>query len=342
MSYNLNLQEPLQLGSLVLKNRVIMASLTRNRGITPHSVNVDYYAQRASAGLIISEGILIEPQGLEWIAAPGIWSKGQIEGWKKVTDAVHAKGGLIFAQLWHLGRAANTLHNRGIPPPAPSDIPAKGGKFRLLTGTPGYSVPEPIEDPKEYVNLYKKAAENAKLAGFDGVELLSGFGYLPDQFLESHSNDRTDEYGGSVENRARFILEIIDSLRNVFPSKHVGIKLNPSGGENDMGEESKEKIIELYSYLIKELDSRNIGYIQFIRYFPVLDPENRGIDVDIQEFRPLIKDSLVFANGFFSADDGNKIFNSVPFNEDYNLYAFYNYPEGQPQIGYSDYPAAKA
>ncbi|KAK9659734.1 hypothetical protein K7432_018597, partial [Basidiobolus ranarum] len=128
------LSKPVQLGELQLKNRVIMASMTRNRNLYPDDVNVDYYAQRAGAGLILSEGTLIEPQGTEWPEAPGIWNSKQITGWKKITDAVHKEGGLIWAQLWHLGRAAHTLHNCGVPPPAPSAVAAKGGKFRLLNG----------------------------------------------------------------------------------------------------------------------------------------------------------------------------------------------------------------
>ncbi|KXN72030.1 FMN-linked oxidoreductase, partial [Conidiobolus coronatus NRRL 28638] len=203
MSHYSNLQKPLKLGNLTLKNRII----------APNEINTEYYVQRSGAGLILTEGILIEPQGTEWPAAPGIWNKQQIDGFKKLTDAVDAKGGLIFAQLWHSGRAAHVLHNQGVPPPAPSNIPAKAGKFRLLKGEPGYSVPQAIEDPKHYVQLFKKAAENAKLAGFDGVELHGANGYLLNQFLESHSNNRTDKYGGSVENRSRFVIETIDALK---------------------------------------------------------------------------------------------------------------------------------
>jgi 2,4-dienoyl-CoA reductase-like NADH-dependent reductase (Old Yellow Enzyme family) len=305
MSQFTQLQQPLKLGNLTLKNRVFMASLTRNRGVIPHEVNTDYYSQRAGSGIIFTEGILIEPQGTEWPYTPGLWSKKQVEGWKNVTDAVHAKGGVIFAQLWHLGRAAHTLHNQGIPPPAPSAIPAKGGKFRLLKGEPGYSIPEPIEDPKHYVQLFKKAAENAKLAGFDGVEIHASNGYLPHQFLESHSNIRTDEYGGSIENRSRFILEIFEALKEVYPTKQIGIKLSPSGGANDMGEDSIEKVTKLYSYIIKELDSKYIGYFQLTRYVPYLDTDNRGTETDIQVFRPLIKNALLIANLEFNAEDGN-------------------------------------
>jgi 2,4-dienoyl-CoA reductase-like NADH-dependent reductase (Old Yellow Enzyme family) len=367
MSQYSKLQEPLQLGDLTLKNRVFMASLTRNRGIVPSELHVEYYSQRAGAGLILSEGVLIEPQGSEWLAAPGIWCKEQIEGWKKVTEAVHAKGGIIFAQLWHLGRCANTLHNQGVPPPAPSAIRANGGKFRLLKGEPGYSTPQAIENPEHYVQLFKKAAENAKLAGFDGVELHSSGGYLPNQFLESHSNKRTDQYGGSIENRSKFVLEAIDALLEVYSNKRVGIKLTPSGGYNDMGEDTEEKAIELYSYLINQLNERNIAYIQMARKSPYGDPKARGNNVDISEFRSLMKNVLFFANADFSAEDGNsyvsegkadaiaygrnyinnpdlpyRMFNSIPINQDYQYGLFYEYPEGKPEIGYSDFPSAQA
>jgi 2,4-dienoyl-CoA reductase-like NADH-dependent reductase (Old Yellow Enzyme family) len=366
MSHYSNLQKPFYLGSLKLKNRVVMASLTRNRGTVPTQAHVDYYSQRSEAGLIMSESLLIEPQGTEWPNAGGIWSNKQIEGWKKVIDMVHENGGIIFAQLWHTGRCANTLHNQGIPPPAPSTIRANAGKFRLLVGEPGYSTPEMIDDPKEYIQLFKKAAENAKLAGFDGVEVHCSGGYLPVQFLESHSNIRTDEYGGSVENRSRFILETVDALQKVYDKKQIGVKLCPSGGYNDFGEENEEKITEVYSYLIKQLDSRDIGYIQFLRYQSITDPQSRGVNIDIQKFRSLIKNTLLFANGEFSAEEGDayieeekadaitygrlfitnpdlpqRMFNGIPLNTDIDPRTFYHYPEGQPHVGFSDHPSAQ-
>jgi 2,4-dienoyl-CoA reductase-like NADH-dependent reductase (Old Yellow Enzyme family) len=366
MSHYINLQQPLQLGNIKLKNRVLMAPLTRNRGVVLKDIHVKYYSQRAGAGLIISEIILIEPQGIEWPFAPGIWNKKQVEGWKKVTDAVHAKGGVIFAQLGHTGRVANTLHNQGIPPPAPSAIRANAGKFRLLAGEPGFSTPEAIEDPKKYIKLFKRAAENAKLAGFDGIEFHAAGGFLPAQFLESYSNIRTDEYGGNIENRSRFILETFDALLEVFDKKLIGMKLNPVGGYNDSGEGSKGKIVELYSYLIKEIDSKDIGYFQIPRYSAKLDPSGRGADFDIQEFRSFIKNALLFANTGFSAKEGNnylgegkadavvyglpfitnpdvpyRFFNGIPLNVEYNPSTYYSHPEGQPRVGYLDYPAAK-
>jgi 2,4-dienoyl-CoA reductase-like NADH-dependent reductase (Old Yellow Enzyme family) len=211
-----------------------MASMTRNRcpGSLPDEHVAAHYAARAGAGLILSEGALIAPQGTEWPSAPGIWGTEHVTAWKKVTDAVHAAGGLIFCQLWHIGRVAHPLAQSGLPAPGPSAIAAAGGKFRQLAGEPGYVTPEAIADPSAYVALYGKAAANAKAAGFDGVELHGANGYLVAQFLESSSNKRTDKYGGSVANRCRFALEAIDAIVAAWggDAKRVGIKLSPSGG----------------------------------------------------------------------------------------------------------------
>ncbi|KXN71195.1 FMN-linked oxidoreductase [Conidiobolus coronatus NRRL 28638] len=243
ISHYTNLQQPLHLGNLKLKNRILMSSLTRNCGT-------------------------------EWHFAPGLWSKRHVEAWKKVTNGVHTKGGVIFAQVIHFGRCANTLHEQNIPPPAPSAIRANAGKFRLLVGKTAYSTPEAIDDTKEYIQLFKRVSENAKLAAFDGVEFHTS-GFVADQFLESHTNIRTDNYGGSIKNRSRFILEIIDTLQEVYDKKQIGVKLNPSGGHNDSGKGSKDKIVD------------------------------RGTDVDIQEFLPLVKNALLSANTGFITEEGN-------------------------------------
>ncbi|KAJ9090549.1 hypothetical protein DSO57_1001517 [Entomophthora muscae] len=358
-----HLSKPWKLGDLELKNRVVFASLTRNRNLVPGQVNVDYYAQRATAGLILSEGVLIEPQGTEWPEAPGIWSDKQISGWKKVTDAVHEKGGAIFAQLWHLGRAANTLHNAGVPPPAPSAIRAKAGKFRLLVGTPEYSEPEAIEDPKEYIQKFKQAAINAKEAGFDGVELHSANGYLAHQFLECQSNQRTDQYGGSIENRCRFVLEIIDAFNEVFPSQKVGIKLSPCGGFNDMGDKDVEDTKQLCKYLVTELDKRDIGYIQLFRHLAQFDTASRGNPFDLEFLVPYAKQTQIMFNGGFTAKEADdfiaegkassisfgrpfianpdlvyRFFNDLDLADPINFPSLYLYEGTNKHLGYSDYP----
>ncbi|KAI8844589.1 hypothetical protein BJ741DRAFT_558895 [Chytriomyces cf. hyalinus JEL632] len=290
------LATPIQLGSLTLKNRVVMASLTRNRaspGGVPNDIMALYYSQRSTAGLILSEGTFIEEIGGEWLYAPGIYTPAQINGWQKVTNAVHKNNSLIFAQLWHIGRVAHPHHQAGRPNVAPSAVKAEGGKFRLLEGAPGYVTPTPIDDPSHYVEIYRKAARSAKEAGFDGVELHAANGYLPHQFLESHSNKRTDAWGGSVENRSRFVLEIIKTfIAEWGDSKRVGIKLTPAGGYNDMGD-SDEDARKQYTYLVQELDKLNIGYIQLSQGFP--HPRANKLVV-LDEFRPLIKNALVFSN----------------------------------------------
>ncbi|TPX34321.1 hypothetical protein SmJEL517_g02981 [Synchytrium microbalum] len=309
-----SLSKPLQIGSLTLKNRVIMASLTRNRGMIPtEDLHVKYYAQRASAGLILTEATFIEPQGSEWPAAPGLWSAKQIAAWKKVTEAVHAKDGAIFAQLWHIGRVAHPLHQAGQPNVGPSAIAAKGGKFRYLTGAPGYVTPEAIAtaDVPHYIGLYRRAAKHAKEAGFNGVELHGANGYLAAQFMESSSNKRTDNYGGSIENRARFPLAVIDALiEEMGDSKKVGIKISPAGGYNDMGDPLPEAI-EFFSYLVDELDKRNIGYIQFNRYTPDFDPEGRGNKMDVvAELLPRVKNAAVFLNGALTGEEAEGLVQS--------------------------------
>ena len=223
--------EPVQLGALSLRNRFVMASLTRNRGFVPGDVNLQYYQQRAKeAGLILSEGTLVELQGSEWPYTPGIWRKDQVEGWKPIIKAVHAEGCLMACQLWHMGRVLHPLHQGGKPNIGPSALAAKGGKFRLLTGNPPYQVPQAIPDPEEYVAIYRAAAVRAQEAGFDAVELHGANGYLVHQFLDPTSNQRKDEWGGSMENRCRFALRIIDELIGVYGADRVGIKLSPAGG----------------------------------------------------------------------------------------------------------------
>ncbi|KAJ3285862.1 hypothetical protein HK104_009306 [Borealophlyctis nickersoniae] len=353
------LNSSLQVGDVTLKNRIVMASLTRNRGVISNRVNAEYYAQRASTGLIISEGTLIEPQGTEWINAPGIYSEQQIKGWKGTTNLVHEAGGLIFAQLWHLGRVCHPHLQANLPNIGPSAIGATGGKFRLLAGEPGYVTPTAIEDPKTYIELYRKAAQNAKAAGFDGVELHSANGYLVNQFIDSRSNQRTDAYGGSPENRARFALEAIDALISVYGPKRVGIKFSPSGGYNDM--QGGPADLPTYIHLVKEIEKRGIAYVQVTRYLD--DFSAGGQKVDVDQFRPLLKNTRFFVGGAFTPAEaeewlkegkadavvfGRSVLGTPDFavravrgeeaNKDLNYKLFYVVENGDPRIGYSDYP----
>ncbi|KAG7091779.1 hypothetical protein E1B28_008181 [Marasmius oreades] len=294
--------QPLKLGPLTLRNRVVMSALTRSRSIdtVPNKVNVEYYRQRAAGGaaLIISEGTLISRQGTEWPYAPGIWSDEQVDGWKKVTDAVHEEGSLIFAQIWHVGRVAHPdapeQKKTGEPVYAPSAISARGGKFRFIDGQPGYTTPTEIDDPRKLIELFRKAAVNAKKAGFDGVEIHGANGYLVHQFLDTTANNRTDQWGGSVENRTRFALETIKAVSEVWGPDRVGIKLAPCGGYNDVGM-PLEETLETYRYLISEIEKLKLAYVCVVRYAeamdPVIDGKKRATQHDVVEsYRSCVKD----------------------------------------------------
>ncbi|KAF9263622.1 FMN-linked oxidoreductase [Marasmius fiardii PR-910] len=312
--------QPLKVGPLTLSNRVVMSALTRNRALpdtVPNDLNVEYYAERArgGAGLIVSEGTLIARQGTEWPFAPGIWSQEHVEGWKKVTDAVHKEGSLMFAQLWHLGRLSHPdapqQKKAGVPVYGPSSLAARGGKFSFLEGNPGYVTPTEIDDPWKFVQMFKEAAINAKKAGFDGVELHGANGYLVHQFLDSTANKRTDQWGGSVENRARFGLECLKTLSEVFGSGRVAIKLSPTGGYNDMGM-SLVETLKTYRHFLFEADKLNLAYVCLVRYSeasdPVLDGRKRGTPHDVVEaYRSYVKNSRFFVNGGVFPNEGAQL-----------------------------------
>jgi 2,4-dienoyl-CoA reductase-like NADH-dependent reductase (Old Yellow Enzyme family) len=232
--------DPLVVGDLELPNRVVMAPLTRLRaGPTqiPNALMADYYAQRASAGLLITEGVPVVPQGVGYEGVPGIWSQEQVEGWKQVTQAVHDNGGRIFMQIWHVGRVSDPSFHGGEAPVAPSAIAAKGHVSLLRPERP-YPTPRALttEEVVGVVEAFRKGAENAKAAGFDGVEIHGANGYLIDQFLQDGSNQRTDRYGGSIENRARLMLEVADAAASVFGPGRVGMHLAPRADSHSMGD----------------------------------------------------------------------------------------------------------
>lgn len=236
---NNTLFSPLSLGGMTLRNRVILPPLTRCRseqpGNVPGPLMIEYYRQRASAGLLITEGTQIEPRGQGYAWTPGIHSDAQVEGWKKVTDAVHQQGGVIFCQLWHVGRVSHTsLQPNQQPPVAPSAIAATNVRVFIETA-PGEGMLTAPSQPrelstaevKELIELYRQAAINAKRAGFDGVELHAANGYLINQFVSEHTNQRTDEYGGSLTNRLRFLKEVTEAVSDVFGSQRVGVRFSP-------------------------------------------------------------------------------------------------------------------
>jgi 2,4-dienoyl-CoA reductase-like NADH-dependent reductase (Old Yellow Enzyme family) len=258
-----NLFEPLKIGDLTLSNRVIMAPLTRSRAVggdrVPNALMAEYYVQRASAGLILSEATAVTPQGVGYADTPGIWSDEQVAGWKVVTDAVHAAGGKIFLQLWHVGRISDPSFLNGEAPVAPSAI-AANGHVSLLRPQRPYPVPRALdlEEIPGIVAAYRKGAENARLAGFDGVEIHGANGYLLDQFLQDGTNKRTDAYGGPVENRARLLLEVTDAAIEVWGAGRVGVHLAPRRDAHDMSDSNPA---QTFGYVARELGKRGIAFI---------------------------------------------------------------------------------
>jgi 2,4-dienoyl-CoA reductase-like NADH-dependent reductase (Old Yellow Enzyme family) len=256
------LLDPITIGDLTLPNRVLMAPLTRSRageGRVPNDLMAEYYRQRASAGLILTEATAVTPQGVGYADTPGIWSDAQVEGWKKVTRAVHERGGRIFLQLWHVGRISDPYFLDGDLPVAPSAI-APAGHVSLLRPERPYVTPRALalDEIPAIVAAFGQGAENAKKAGFDGVELHGANGYLLDQFLQDKSNRRTDAYGGPVENRARLMLEATDAAIRVWGPKRVGMHLAPRGDSHDMGDSNPAAT---FGYVAEQLGRRGIAFI---------------------------------------------------------------------------------
>ncbi|MCU1291552.1 MAG: N-ethylmaleimide reductase [Bryobacterales bacterium] len=303
-----HLMSPLRVGDLQLSHRVVLAPLTRLRstqpGDVPNALNATYYQQRASeGGLLISEATQISLLGKGYPAAPGIHSGEQIEGWKLTTSAVHAKGGYIFLQLWHVGRMSHSsLHPEAGLPVAPSAIAPQDGSKAMTADFQQVPFETPralgVEEIPSVVAEYRRAAENAELAGFDGVEIHSANGYLLDQFLEDKSNRRTDEYGGSIQNRARLLLEVVDAVTQVWGKDRVGVRLSPYGTFLDMADSDP---IALFGYVLQQLSNRGIAYVHLV------EPRvgNAGADAPIngnaprtsETFRKAFKGVLISAGG---------------------------------------------
>ena len=257
-----SLFDPLRLGDLVLPNRVIMSPLTRARSGAsriPNELMAQYYAQRASAGLIISEATAVDPMGVGYADTPGIWSREQVDGWKLVTRAVHAAGGRIFLQLWHVGRISDPIFLDGKLPVAPSAIAAEGN-VRLVRPERAYVTPRALEREEipKIVEAYRRGAGNALEAGFDGVELHGANGYLLDQFLQDRSNRRTDDYGGAIENRARLMLETVDAAISVWGSGRVGLHIAPRGDSQSMGDSDPSRT---FGYVAREAGRRKLAFL---------------------------------------------------------------------------------
>lgn len=268
MTHDANLLfAPFRLGDLELPNRIVMAPLTRNRAThgtdAPNDLNVEYYRQRASAALIVTEATQISQQGQGYIWTPGIYTQAQVEGWKKVTQAVHEAGGRIFLQLWHVGRISHvSLQPNGAAPVSSSAIRAKAQTF-VESGFVDVSEPHALttDEIASVVGDYATAAENAKKAGFDGVEIHAANGYLIDQFLRDSVNQRTDTYGGSIENRTRFALEVTDAILKIWDRGRVGMRISPVSPFNDLSDSDPEKV---YFHLAEKLSDRGLAYLHVV------------------------------------------------------------------------------
>jgi 2,4-dienoyl-CoA reductase-like NADH-dependent reductase (Old Yellow Enzyme family) len=286
-----NLFDPLTAGDLKLKNRMIMAPLTRSRAgasRVPNQLMVDYYTQRAGAGLIITEATSVTPMGVGYADTPGIWSDEQIQGWKMVTDSVHKAGGQIVLQLWHVGRISDPIFLDGALPVAPSAIQPQG-HVSLVRPQKPYVTPRALETDEisGIIEAYRQGALNAKEAGFDGVEIHGANGYLLDQFLQDSTNKRTDAYGGSVESRARLMLEVTDAVISVWGAGRVGMHLAPRSDSHDMGDSNR---LDTFSYVARELGKRSIAFICARENYddsalgPQLKKEFGGVYIANQQF----------------------------------------------------------
>lgn len=340
----------LKMGAWDLPNRMIMAPLTRCRaseGRVPNAMMAEYYAQRASAGLILTEATSVTSMGVGYPNTPGIWSDEQVEGWKLVTDAVHQAGGRIICQLWHVGRISDPIYLEGKLPVAPSAI-AAGGHVSLVRPEKGFEVPRAleIEEIPAIVEAYRKGAENAKKAGFDGVELHGANGYLLDQFLQDSTNQRTDEYGGPIENRARLMLEAVDAAISVWGADRVGLHIAPRGDAHDMGDSDPAAT---FSYVAREMGKRKIAFI-FARegkgdpYLgPMLKKEFGGVFIANQQLSFADGESMIAASEADAISWGQqfianpdlvrRIEQGADLNEP-NPMTFY----GDGPEGYTDYP----
>jgi N-ethylmaleimide reductase len=263
----MQLLSPLTAGAFQLKNRILMAPLTRCRADADHNptpLMAEYYAQRASAGLIIAEATMVMEGNSSFWMEPGIYSEAQVKGWKAVTDAVHAKGGQIVLQLWHGGRACHPLLNGGAQPVAPSAIPITGDEVHTPEGKKPYVTPRELRDDEipGIVAGFKKAAENAKAAGFDGVEVHGANGYLLDEFLRDGANKRSGPYGGPLENRARLMLEVLDAVISVWGADRVGLRISPLNSYNSMIDSDP---VGVTTYIAQQCSTRGIAYLHVMR-----------------------------------------------------------------------------
>jgi len=356
-----SLTTPVRLGPYELPNRIVMAPLTRNRagvGNVPQAMNVAYYAQRASAGLIITEATQVSPQGVGYPNAPGIHTPAQIRGWKKVTDALHKRRGRIFLQLWHVGRISHpSLQPNGALPVAPSAIRPEGEAY-TYQGLQPFVTPRALETGEiaGVIEQYREAAQNALQAGFDGVEIHSANGYLLDQFLRDGTNYRTDAYGGSVQNRARLLLEVTEAVTNVWGADRVGVRISPVHTFNDMYDSHPHLT---FGYVAKQLNRFGLAYLQVVesRYGDGAYPVKSVQAFDDRMLRDAFQGTYMANAGYdrdralvaLRANDADLIAFGALFiaNPDLPLRLAWNAPLNVPDVstfygkdekGYTDYP----
>lgn len=345
------LHSPVRIGDLDLPNRILMAPLTRSRAVDrriPNALMAEYYRQRASAGLILSEATIVSPEGAGYANTPGIWSAEQVEGWKLTTRTVHEAGGRIFLQLWHVGRVSHPMFLNGALPVAPSAI-AVAGHVSLVRPEQPYPVPRALErnEIPGIVEQFRIGAQNAQAAGFDGVEIHGANGYLLDQFLQDKSNHRSDDYGGSIENRARLMLEVTDACISVWGASRVGMHLAPRGDSYDLGDSDP---LATFGYVARELGRRRIAFIAARehtgagRIGPQLKAAFGGIWVANEKFDQVSgeaaiaageADAIAYGKLFIANPDLPKRFaTAAPLNTPDST-TFY----GGGAKGYTDYPA---
>lgn len=351
-----DLFSPITLGALSLPSRIVMAPLTRCRagaGNVPHALNATYYAQRATAGLIISEATQVVPEGQGYPSTPGIHSDEQVAGWKRVTDAVHAAGGRMVLQLWHVGRVSHPVFQPGGKlPVAPSAIPPKGQLYDPAWKKIDYVAPRPLElsEIPGVIAAYVKGAENARRAGFDGIEVHGANGYLLDQFLRDGTNQRTDAYGGSISNRARLLLEVTEAVIGVWGASRVGVRLSPTNPNNDMADSNPKAT---FGHVARELARFHLAYVHVLEAIATPPQEavlptvkaacgapviaNSGYELDSAQaaIREGRADAIAFGKLFIANPDlPARLAKSGPFNA-WDAKSFY----GGTEKGYTDYPA---
>jgi N-ethylmaleimide reductase len=291
--------EPLSIGNLQLKNRIALAPMTRGRAGSqrvPNDLMADYYYQRASAGLLITEATVISPQGIGWIDSPGIYTDEMVAGWHKVTQKLQPTGTPIFLQLWHCGRASHSDFHNGELPVSASAVKLNGDHIHTPLGKKNYETPRAmtVEEIKQTVNDYRQAAMNAKQAGFSGIEVHGANGYLINQFLDAKTNQRNDEYGGSLENRFRFFKEVLEAVLQVWPPEQVGARISPNGVFNDMGSEDYR---ELFLYVAEQLNNFKLGYLHVMDGL-AFGFHEKGAPMTLADFRPMFRGVIIGNCGY--------------------------------------------